>query len=311
MFRIVNHTEIDFKAWDTCVSKAQNTSLYGKSWYLNILAENWKGIVEDDYKAVFPLITRKKYGVNYLCQPMGVPTVAWYRSAARDAKDYDSILQLVLENFDLADINLLCGDPDLSDKICSRTFINLSVKQSLDMRDLTLEGLINNFSRGHKYSIRKACRHAIRIKRGFDADLFWTVAQASDAYNLHCGYADNHARMNALISAGLNNQTGQIWLAYYKNKPISAGFLIKSDGILYFLYLFTLPSGLQLCANHLMTLEIIRHNYRKINTFDFGGSSIPTIRFFNLGFGAKDEPVAEIRTGRIRPIVDKLKQLGF
>jgi hypothetical protein len=60
-----------------------------------------------------------------------------------------------------------------------------------------------------------------------------------------------------------------------------------------------------------MTQEIIRFNHQKISTFDFGGSNIPSIRFFNLGFGAKDETIVEIRSGSLRPIVDKLKQLAF
>ncbi|NEN24622.1 hypothetical protein G3O08_14025 [Cryomorpha ignava] len=311
MFRILNHSEIDFNAWDNCVSKADNASLYGKSWYLNILAGNWKGIVKGDYEAVFPLIFRKKYGMNYICQPMGVPTVAWYRAGKAYENDYAPILQLVSENFDMADINLLCGEREILNQCFAGECMSTAKKQCLDMRDQCFDRLIQGFSRGHKYSIRKALRHAIDIKQGFDADVFWSVAFASDSYRQHCGYADNLEPMKALISWGLKNQSGQIWLAYNKMEPISAGFLMEADGVLYFLYLFTSASGLQLCANHLMTREIIRVNHQKIRTFDFGGSNIPSIRFFNLGFGAKDEPVVEIRSGRLRPIVHKLKQLGF
>jgi len=37
---MLNQSEIDFKARDHCVSKAENASLCGKSWYLNILVGN-------------------------------------------------------------------------------------------------------------------------------------------------------------------------------------------------------------------------------------------------------------------------------
>ncbi len=311
MFRILNHSEIDYDAWDTCVSKSQNPSLYGKSWYLNIFAGNWKGIVKGDYEAVFPLIYRNKYGMKYICQPMGIPTVAWYRGSNADEKDYTPILQLVSENFDMADINLLCGDREILDHYISSKCMNTAKKQCLDMRDKSFDRLIQGFSRGHKYSIRKALRHGVHIKRGFDADEFWSVVFSTDTYKINRDYTDNRERMKTLISEGIKNKTGQIWLAYHKLEPISAAFLMESDGILYFLYLFTSPSGLQLCANHLMTREIVRFNHRKIHTFDFGGSNIPSIRFFNMGFGTKDETYIEIRSGRLRPLVEKLKQLAF
>ncbi len=311
MFRILNQSEIDFRAWDHCVSKAENASLYGKSWYLNILAGNWKGIVKGDYEAVFPLISRKKYGLIYIYQPMGVPTVAWYHAYKADEGDYAPILQLVSENYDMADINLLCGEREILTQFFPDDCMNNGKKQCLDMRDKGFERLIKGFSRGHKYSIRKALRHSIEIKQGFDPDVFWSVAFACDSYRLHRGYTENLERMKALISLGIKTQTGQIWLAYDRLEPISAGYLMESDGVLYFLYLFTPASGLQLCANHLMTQEIIRFNHQNILKFDFGGSNIPSIRFFNLGFGAKDETIVEIRSGSLRPIVDKLKQLAF
>jgi len=247
----------------------------------------------------------------YIYQLMGIPTVAWYQTCKADGDDYAPILQLVSENYEMADINLLCGEREILTQFFPDECMNTGTKQCLDMRDKGFERLTQGFSRRHKYSIRKALLHAIEIKRGFDPDVFWSVAFASDSYRLHRGYTNNLERMEALISLGIKTQTGQIWLAYDRLEPISAGYLMESDGVLYFLYLFTPASGLQLCANHLMTQEIIRFNHQNILKFDFGGSNISSIRFFNLGFGAKDETIVEFRFGRLRPIVDKLKQLAF
>jgi len=310
MFRILNKLEIDFRAWDHCVSKAENASLYGKSWYLNILAGNWKGIVKGDSEAVFPLIS-KKYGMIYIYQPMGVLTVAWSHAYKADEGDYAPILQLVYQHYDMADINLLCAKREILTQFFPDECMNTGTKQCLDMRDKGFERLTQGFSRGHKYSIRKALRHSIEIKRGFDPDVFWSVAFACDLYRLHRGYTENLERRKALTSLGIKTQTGQIWLAYDRLEPISAGYLMESDGVLYFLYLFTPASGLQLCANHLMTQEIIRLNHQKTSTFDFGGLNISSIRFFNLGFGAKEETIAEFRSESLRRVVDKLKQLAF
>src|SRR5690349_17692470 len=43
--------------------------IYGYSWYLNQMADNWGGLVVNNYEAVMPLPWKKKYGVYYIYQP--------------------------------------------------------------------------------------------------------------------------------------------------------------------------------------------------------------------------------------------------
>ncbi len=52
--------QIDKEKWDSCIEHAHNSFIYGYSWYLDIASPGWSAIVQNDYRAVFPLPTVKK-----------------------------------------------------------------------------------------------------------------------------------------------------------------------------------------------------------------------------------------------------------
>ena len=64
MIKYLKQSEIDYELWDECVAKSINSYIYGHSWYLDIVAGEWDALVEDDYKSVFPLPYRIKYGIK-------------------------------------------------------------------------------------------------------------------------------------------------------------------------------------------------------------------------------------------------------
>jgi hypothetical protein len=68
--QILRSHELDFKKWDNCVASSPNCLVYGLSEYLNFTADNWTGVVVDDYASVMPVPWRRKLGVTYsYCVP--------------------------------------------------------------------------------------------------------------------------------------------------------------------------------------------------------------------------------------------------
>ncbi|MBK6963997.1 MAG: hypothetical protein IPH20_08605 [Bacteroidales bacterium] len=55
--RLIRHTELDKTAWDNCIDKAVNGNIYGFSWYLDIVCDEWDALVAGDYETVFLLPT--------------------------------------------------------------------------------------------------------------------------------------------------------------------------------------------------------------------------------------------------------------
>ncbi len=57
--RYLQRNEIDEKKWDACVNRAVNGVVFAQSWYLDLVAEQWDALVDDEYNAVFPIVYKK------------------------------------------------------------------------------------------------------------------------------------------------------------------------------------------------------------------------------------------------------------
>jgi hypothetical protein len=57
--------QIDKQKWDDCIYKSGHSLIYDQAHYLDALADNWHGIIVNDYDCVMPIPWRKKLGIRY------------------------------------------------------------------------------------------------------------------------------------------------------------------------------------------------------------------------------------------------------
>ena len=51
----ITHSQIDKFKWDFCMNQSINKSVYGLSWYLDIVSENWDALIYGDYELIVPI----------------------------------------------------------------------------------------------------------------------------------------------------------------------------------------------------------------------------------------------------------------
>jgi len=68
--RYVEQADIDPVKWDRTVDVSLNASLYGKSWFLDSVADTWDALIENDYLAVMPLVFRKGFVFTEIYPPL-------------------------------------------------------------------------------------------------------------------------------------------------------------------------------------------------------------------------------------------------
>ncbi|TAF45459.1 MAG: GNAT family N-acetyltransferase [Sphingobacteriales bacterium] len=90
--KYLKHSSVDKKKWNNCIALSDNGMIYGFSWYLDSICDNWDALVLDDYTAIMPLPWKKKWGIKtiyqpYFCQQLGV----FYLG------NHDNIVQLFIE----------------------------------------------------------------------------------------------------------------------------------------------------------------------------------------------------------------------
>lgn len=65
----VRQNAINYVKWDRCISNALNGSVYGLSWYLDIVAGQWDALIEGDYDFVMPLVFKKNLLFHHIYVP--------------------------------------------------------------------------------------------------------------------------------------------------------------------------------------------------------------------------------------------------
>jgi hypothetical protein len=88
MIRFLKHNEVDTDRWDDCIKNSVNSMPYAFSWYLDIVVEQWNALILNDYEAVFPLPTRKKYTFTYAYTP------SWIQQLGLFSKTYKGLRRI-------------------------------------------------------------------------------------------------------------------------------------------------------------------------------------------------------------------------
>lgn len=78
--RFIRQKELNYLLWDRCINNSLNGLVYAYSWYLDIVADHWDALVEDDYRTVMPLVYKYKSGYKkiftpYLAKQLGIFSV--------------------------------------------------------------------------------------------------------------------------------------------------------------------------------------------------------------------------------------------
>ena len=59
--KLLQNHELNKVKWDTCVEGSVNAKIYAFSWYLDIVASAWSGLVYGDDELVFPIVHKRMF----------------------------------------------------------------------------------------------------------------------------------------------------------------------------------------------------------------------------------------------------------
>ena len=95
MVKYLRHTEIDRTRWDLCIENASFETLYPYSWYLDLVSNDWEGLVKGDYEMVMPLTRTKKFGFNFLLQPILAQQLGIFSKNQPDSSEIIDFIEAV------------------------------------------------------------------------------------------------------------------------------------------------------------------------------------------------------------------------
>lgn len=305
MIQYLSHERIDKTRWDTCVAQSVNGNGYAWSWYLDIVHPGWEALVElvdGNYLSIMPITNKKKYGINYLCQPFFVQQLGIFSVEPLTQEKVLAFLQAIPHRYRLVEIRLNEQNclPDRSKGVeMHRNFL-------LDL-DNSYESLSSKYHENTRRNLKKSLNSSLHLVKEAPIQkaiaLFRSDKGASIA---HWGDAE-YARLECLSMAAVNSSNAFIYgvQELVNEEIICCALFLKSLGRITFLFSGNSPLGRETQAMTFLIDQVIREFAGTPLTFDFEGSDDPQLARFYQGFGSTAVSYPGIRYRFFNPFLKK------
>jgi hypothetical protein len=292
--RYLTRDQIDSTKWDRCVGYSFNSMVYGLSWYLDLMADNWSALVWGDYEAVMPLPYRSKYGFHYLYQPPFTQQFGVFSLTPIDTARINDFIQSIPSHYRYVDLNLNkeCLSYTGREKLIPRNNFILDLNASY-------ETLRKKFSANSRMNIKRTERpEASAMKLGEVKDLRTVIHLfaenqikysnrfTSADYNKLLALVDYCLPLNTIEMVGVYDSNDEVCAASvlltYKNRRISifsgSNQMARKEKAMFFLF-----------------DRWIKEHAGQNLILDFAGSNDPGLANFYSGFASANEVYPKLK----------------
>ena len=289
--------QLDKLKWDHCIEQAANGVVYGYSFYLDAMSDNWDGLILNDYEAVMPLPWRKKISVHYIYQPFLIAQLGLFGNNIT-SELLDTFLANIPKKFSYWDFSLNHRNIfSLADyPLYERANYVLSLKSFYN-------DLYNAYRQNIKRNIKKSIQYGCEIRKNISIASIIHLAKEQNNSN-----EGDFFRFEKMFNY-LYQQKKAITYGVFSGKQLvaSAAFLFTHNRA-YYILVGNHPNGRTLGASHLLIDAFIKDHAGQQLLLDFEGSDIRNLSFFYSSFGAVEEKYAAIKLNRLPWFASWLKK---
>lgn len=284
---LVPSYKIDKEKWDRCVNSCNNAMIYATTTWLDHLADNWTGIVLNDYEAVMPVPWRRKWSIRYCYQVPFVQQLGLYSAAG--TADLKRFTYVMLSFCRYGSYPFNYANRPRNAEI--QTNFVLALDRKYD--DISM-----GFSNDVLQNIKRSGGAGLRYEQG-------EISEAIDTFsNLYGGISgvekDVFQRLWKLC--GYMKMQGNLIVRRVTdtNGKLLASALLPTDKRrLYNILNSTVPEGKKAEANYFLLSQLWKEFEESGLVFDFEGSDIPGVREFYRKFGATHQPYYRLGFNRL------------
>lgn len=289
----IQHEDIDKEKWDSCIKEADNSLIYGYSWWLDNISPGWQALILNDYQAVMPLTWRKKYGIHYLYQPFCTAALGvFYRDLSNVViQDFFNTVPSIFKYWDI-DINEKNDIRNMDIDTYERVNQMLSLNRDYDV-------IQRKYSRLAKRTLTKANENSLILIKNTDPEII------VDLYKKE--YKDQHTNSleeyNALIKCcevAIDRGMAATYMAQSSEEETVAFYIVlKDEKLVYSLLGGSIAKGKEMGSFYFLTDAVIKEHSNSNKIFRFEGSDNKGIHFFNSQFGALPQTYLHIKQNKL------------
>jgi hypothetical protein len=301
MIKYLTNSEIDKRKWDNCVSESFNGIIYAYSWYLDIVANDWQALVENDYERIFPLITGSKWNINYLYQPVFTQQLGVISKKILTEEIVSSILNSIPEKFRFAEINL-----NTFNKIISGDYKIFHWQNfELDLIN-SYENIYKGYSTNLKRNLKKTDKVGFTISRNIKPDEIIELFKSNRGRRVKSLKEEHYQKLRRLTYMGVYKGLMQTFGVYSNHNQLVGGAIFaRNKNKMIFLFSGLSEEGKESHAIAFLLDSFIREHSQHHLTLDFEGSNDPHLARFYQSFGSSLCTYPHVRFNRL-PLFTKL-----
>jgi len=284
MIRYLDRDSIDDDKWDECIRQSFNGNLYGHTWFLDVVTDDWAGLVEGDYERVFPLPFRKKYGIHYVYQPFFTQQLGLYSRTALKPEVVSEFLDSIPVLFRHIELNL-----NQHNKADAGRFKVLSqLNHELDLIH-PYENISKNYSENVKRNLKKADKAGLSVAKNPKPEVVVDLFRQNRGKEFtHLKEEDYRRLMQVAYKCTFKGQADIRGVYDDHNQLVAGAFFLRSHKKSTFLFSGLSEEGRNDGAMPFLIDSYIREQAGKHLTFDFDGSNEPNLARFYKSFGSKE-----------------------
>ncbi|MES2286017.1 MAG: hypothetical protein V4547_10040 [Bacteroidota bacterium] len=299
MIKYIENKNIDKKKWDALIDKSANSCIFVYSWYLDVVSENWSALVLNDYEAVFPVVSKSKYKINYLYQPFFTRYFGVFSKTEPTNKLTTDFLKAIPEKYKYIEFCLHeTNEFDLPD------YSKTERKYQLLDLNTPYTSLYKGYTENAKRNIKKSTKGGFVIKHAVAPEIVVDLFKSTKGQELEVFKAKDYKILLDLMRLLVKQNKAETLAVYDKDdKLCAAAFFIKSNDRFVFLKSGVTDHGKVNGAMHFLFDTFIQQYAGTKNMLDFGGSSVETVARFYKNFGAKDCVYLQLKKNTLSRLV--------
>ncbi|MEN9548264.1 MAG: hypothetical protein RIR12_855 [Bacteroidota bacterium] len=279
----VRRSEIDSKKWNDCVSASVNSLIYGHTQFLDAMADNWDGIIINDYTAVMPLPWRKKYFIKYLYQPAFIQQLGLFYKENIPPFVWQDLFKMLQSRYRFVDINVNSSNEKLA-LLCSPLVERNNYV--LDVQNQYVK-IASGYKKNFKKNLLKAKRTILLYNADYSFEML--INKFKNEQQPKSPHVTNFYFDQLINLAALWKEKKQLVVRTVSNKEgtlLAGVMLFKENRRLYNIVSYTSKAGRNCEANYFLYDSLIKEMCGENSELDFEGSDISSIAFFYKSFGA-------------------------
>ena len=303
MIKYLRNSEIDKDKWDKCINRSPQGETYALSWYLDIVSPGWDALISDDYKIVFPLTKRKKFGFKYLHQPFFTQQLGLFSSQEVSEIDIENFLHTIPTQFRLIEIQLNAGN-----KISSVSGFKLSPRKThlLNLSE-NIVTLRKNYSENLRRNLKKAMTTGFNVSENCEVKDIIKLFRNNRGKKVDNLKDEDYSRFEILMKEADRRKSIEC-LCMKNDKSLLAGAIfLNSVHSRIFLFSAVSEEGRKNGAMSMIIDNFIERHCGDDKSLDFEGSMDENLARYYKSFGSKEVVYLQVLKNNLPPLIRWLK----